>query len=882
MYGTKCVRQIILAVNGKFHLSGRVIILPLLLIAFLLSKNLIAQQQDQVILMDYNLLNYPDPSNSGADSALRNPFYRTTIGSVNPDILVVEEMNTQSGMNGFLSNVMNASSTTYSAGTFIDGPDTDNGIFYKTSKFHFISNTAIRTALRNISEFKLVHLLSNDTIRIYAVHLKASSGTANEALRAAEVDSLRKVTNALPAGTNFIVCGDFNIYGSTESCYQKLLQINATDEGYFIDPITMTGTWNNSAYAIHHTQSPRTRAFGGGSTGGLDDRFDLILYSKAISQTGGVTYVANSEIAYGNDGNHYNDSINHMPNTAVSVDVANALHYGSDHIPTIARFNFEYASAAPPDAGVLSLAAPTSPMCSNANQTLQVVVKNFGPDSLKFANTNLQATLSVINPSAVLQTFTKTISTGALAPNASMTVTFDNTYNMSASGNYIFNSNTVLSGDVNTSNNAMPATTVIVNSNPTAAITPAGPISFCSGSSATLTASAGTSYLWSNSAATQSIIVSTAGNYSVTVTSANGCSSTSSSVSVSIISPPPSGTLFTETMGTVTGTTAIATHETNNGFDNDNFTMSGTGDIRITSPSTGYGTGLPVASGLANVFITNTVGKNFIIADINSSGLTNLQLSFGINKNTSASNGSDLLVQVSSDGVNYTNLTVPALPTTSAGWFYVTASGTIPAVPNLRIQFKQNGTATQFRIDDVSLMYSPTLPLITAIGSTTLCQGQSVTLTTGSGTNYLWSNGATTQSITVSTAGNYSVMVDCVSSAPTTVTVNTCSVNLNLKLFISGFYSGGGNMVAVVDAVNHPTLCDTISVELHSTTSPYNLAYSVTGTISTTGNGSFVFPGAVLGNSYYIAIRHRNSMETWTKNPVLFNSSTVNFDFTTP
>lgn len=63
-------------------------------------------------------------------------------------------------------------------------------------------------------------------------------------------------------------------------------------------------------------------------------------------------------------------------------------------------------------------------------------------------------------------------------------------------------------------------------------------------------------------------------------------------------------------------------------------------------------------------------------------------------------------------------------------------------------------------------------------GPTTFCTGGSVTLTAlPGGMSYLWSNGATTQSITTGTAGNYSVTVTNGSgcsntSAPTTVTVN--------------------------------------------------------------------------------------------------------------
>jgi hypothetical protein len=130
-----------------------------------------------------------------------------------------------------------------------------------------------------------------------------------------------------------MVMGDFNIYASTEIAYTKLLQVIPGNEGHFNDMYNLPGTWNNASYAIYHTQSPRVRAFGGGATGGMDDRFDLILYSKAINDPGGVQVIPNSLIPYGNDGNHYNDSINRPPNTVVSQQIANALHNAADHLP---------------------------------------------------------------------------------------------------------------------------------------------------------------------------------------------------------------------------------------------------------------------------------------------------------------------------------------------------------------------------------------------------------------------------------------------------------------------------------------------------------------------------------------------------------------------
>ena len=70
---------------------------------------------------------------------------------------------------------------------------------------------------------------------------------------------------------------------------------------------------------------------------------------------------------------------------------------------------------------------------------------------------------------------------------------------------------------------------------------------------------------------------------------------------------------------------------------------------------------------------------------------------------------------------------------------------------------------------------------LTSSGSTTFCTGDSVTLnaTAGNNTNntYLWSTGATTQTITASTSGSYSVTVTnthsgCTATSSQTVTVN--------------------------------------------------------------------------------------------------------------
>ncbi|HEY8561339.1 MAG TPA: Calx-beta domain-containing protein [Pyrinomonadaceae bacterium] len=157
-------------------------------------------------------------------------------------------------------------------------------------------------------------------------------------------------------------------------------------------------------------------------------------------------------------------------------------------------------------------------------------------------------------------------------------------------------------------------------------------------------------------------------------------------------------TILDETVGNPAGTTAIGSYA---GWSSTGFTFTGTGDVRSTSSSGGYAG----ASGMGNVFLTNSGGANFQIAGVNTTGYSSLTLSFGVFKTTTTANGSDLVVQVSDDGANYTNLTVPALPTgagTSA-WVLRTAAGAIPSTSNLRIRFANTGTTTQYRIDDIKL-----------------------------------------------------------------------------------------------------------------------------------------------------------------------------------
>jgi hypothetical protein len=127
----------------------------------------------------------------------------------------------------------------------------------------------------------------------------------------------------------------------------------------------------------------------------------------------------------------------------------------------------------------------------------------------------------------------------------------------------------------------------------------------------------------------------------------------------------------------------------------------------------------------------------------------------------------------------------------------------------------------------------------------------------------------------------------CDSTAILNLTVNYCgaTVDLNLKLYLEGYYTGAGNQRATLYNLGLSTITnetDSIQVDLWS---PSGLSatlpsYSKKGVLLTNGNASLQYPGAAYGNTYYIAVKHRNSVETWSKNPVLF-SAVNNYDFTT-
>ena len=72
---------------------------------------------------------------------------------------------------------------------------------------------------------------------------------------------------------------------------------------------------------------------------------------------------------------------------------------------------------------------------------------------------------------------------------------------------------------------------------------------------------------------------------------------------------------------------------------------------------------------------------------------------------------------------------------------------------------------------------------------------------------------------------------------------------------------------------------DTITVELHSASSPYSMIESSKGILKIDGTCSVVYSPDRFGLPYYIVLKHRNALETWSKIPIVLDTITE-YDFT--
>jgi hypothetical protein len=106
---------------------------------------------------------------------------------------------------------------------------------------------------------------------------------------------------------------------------------------------------------------------------------------------------------------------------------------------------------------------------------------------------------------------------------------------------------------------------------------------------------------------------------------------------------------------------------------------------------------------------------------------------------------------------------------------------------------------------------------------------------------------------------------------------------VNVTAFLQGYYTGSGTQnstLSIVGISGDVTASDTIEVDLWNA---LNLAnplpdFSQKGILHSNGTVTLTYRNVNSG-SYYIALKHRNSVETWSATPLNINSSTVTYNF---
>ncbi|MGE3109068.1 MAG: endonuclease/exonuclease/phosphatase family protein [Phycisphaerales bacterium] len=330
--------------------------------------------QAQLRIVQWNVTNY----SSGRVADFQNAIYGSFNGrSMNPDVIIAEEIVGSSGAVNFrnMLNTRAGGPTDWQFAAFADFPgDTDNALFYRASRVSVLEVVTLDAGTGSgagqpprPNERYRVRLAgyasAGAEMYLYAAHMKAGSTGGDRDRRTPEAQRLRDDAEMLPAGSHFILGGDFNMQSWTEPAYQVLVSSMANNAGRFIDPIkspgavTTPGSWNgNSAYRIVHTQDPATcdAACGSGCNGGgMDDRHDQLLISAGFADGNGLEYIGNvnatfststwddpnhSYRTWGNDGSSFNCRLNTASNQMVGNLIAQSLvtaANGLGHLPVL-------------------------------------------------------------------------------------------------------------------------------------------------------------------------------------------------------------------------------------------------------------------------------------------------------------------------------------------------------------------------------------------------------------------------------------------------------------------------------------------------------------------------------------------------------------------
>lgn len=504
------------------------------------------------------------------------------------------------------------------------------------------------------------------------------------------------------------------------------------------------------------------------------------------------------------------------------------------------------------------------------SNSIQVIV-NPNPNNSVTASgstTICQGNTVTLNAVASVGNSYQWFNNGILIPNAT-----NNSYTANAAGNYTVS---ISNGNCTSTSTG---TAVVVNQIPASPIISAnGNTTFCQGNNVTLSSNL-SNVLWSNGATTQSIIVNQSGIYSAQSLS-NGCISISSnSISVSVNPAPPIPSI------TPSGATTFCS--------GGNVTLTSSSSINNLWSNNSNGQSIVISnSGSYTVTVTNVNGCSSTSQPLNITvnPIPNPPI-ISANGPTSFCSGNSVTLSSNSPNGNLwsNNNSNQTINVTTSGSYSSTVT--------------QNGCVSpSSNIINITVNQTPSQPLITINGSTNFCSGQSSILSSSSTSGNLWSTGETSQSITVTNSGVYSVQVSsngCSNnSTPITITVNPSPNAPTIIASGPTTFCQGSNVILTTDASNgvvwtasngnqYPV--DTLIVQsnqsnifatvtLNGCTSPPSQSVSTTVQPIVTPTFNQVQAICSGGNINLPITSNNNISGTWT--PVINNTATTTYTFT--
>jgi len=252
-----------------------------------------------------------------------------------------------------------------------------------------------------------------------------------------------------------------------------------------------------------------------------------------------------------------------------------------------------------------------------------------------------------------------------------------------------------------------------------------------------LTSTAAESYLWApNGETTQSITVSTQGSYSVTVTDENGCTGESDPMVITVFDNPTPDITASGPIEFCEGDSVVLTST-----EADTYLWSPNGET--TQSITVFETG----SYLVSVVDTNGCTGDAHVVNVTVFEVESVTI--GSDGPKDFCEGEDVVLTASGVGPflwSPNGETTASITVENAGIYTATVTDI-------------NGCATTSDSIIVTVFPNPE-PDVTALGSTTFCEGDSALLMASESEFYEWApNGENTQNITVFETGAYSVMV---------------------------------------------------------------------------------------------------------------------------